>query len=694
MSGNSGAWGIAMWKDGRGDLLSAPEEGISIEGGDAIVPYLPTVPLGCLLLPPDGLGVPPVRSGDVAFAQRDGVVQFGDYYEPRILTFQVSVDGDGCPGCMPEVLDTFLSLNGTTPGRARTADKTPLDIVGDLDVRVEAALTDWTPAAVSTLIGKFNTIGNQRSWRFLVLTTGVLRLVWSVNGTSTVFTADSTVAPTVANGEALWVRVTLDVDNGAAGRTITFYTSTNGLDWTVLGAPVVQAGVTSIFSSTADLAVGAHTAGTTEPMTGKVYSAQVYRGIGGLLVASPQFDEQGVGTTQFQDAQGNLWTIVAPAVIAGVAASPAPLSARQKVSRLTEEWSRNCDGASLAIFSDCHNPDALDAEKVYNGPYIVHGRPRVAQVAWRRSDIGGADVTLRFDCEDAALRLITNSDVGQFWSGDHTADVEAGGDGGNMHPNYRLEGLTMTLNGGTFTDAHLASGGPDGGSYFNRNTIAANTSSPMVMDTTPTGTGAIAVVAGQSYTVSWWAQKSVAGGPTSRVNMRWFDAGGATISTIAGTNMTAALTWGRHSETFVAPVGAAFLMPTLAWSGTALVGQALDLAQIWVNEGIAASGPVEVEVVGTLCVFPVIHLFGPLTAPINVFYGPYQFVYNVDVVDSVTIDTRWGRANTITVDTTQNLSGNYTSPLDPGTHDFSITTADPTDTGEARIEWYNAVVSG
>src|SRR3546814_5733238 len=85
-----------------------------------------------------------------------------------------------------------------------------------------------------------------------------------------------------------------------------------------------------------------------------------------------------------------------------------------------------------------------------------------------------------------------------------------------MHPNYRLEGLTMTLQGGTFTDTELSAGGPDGGSYFNRNTVAANTSSPMTMATTPTGTGAIAVVAGQDYTVSWWAQKSVVGGPQTR----------------------------------------------------------------------------------------------------------------------------------------------------------------------------------
>ena len=99
MTGNSGAWGVVMWKDGRGGSIELPQEmGISLEGGDEIVPYLPTEPLGCLVEPPDGLGVPPVRSGDVAFAQRDGVVQFADYYEPRQITLQVIVKNDGCQG--------------------------------------------------------------------------------------------------------------------------------------------------------------------------------------------------------------------------------------------------------------------------------------------------------------------------------------------------------------------------------------------------------------------------------------------------------------------------------------------------------------------------------------------------------------------------------------------------------------------
>ena len=66
---------------------------------------------------------------------------------------------------------------------------------------------------------------------------------------------------------------------------------------------------------------------------------------------------------------------------------------------------------------------------------------------------------------------------------------------------------------------------------------------------------------------------------------------------------------------------------------------------------------------------------------------------DIGAFETVVVDTRWGRAANITVDTTQNLSGNYTTPLGPGTHDFSITTGDPADTGSARAIWQNAVVS-
>lgn len=466
MSGNSGAWGAVLWKDGYGG--SEPQaQGISLEGGDPVLPFLPSTVVGSLLLPPAGLGVPAIRSGDVAFAQRDGVVQFADYYEPRQITLTVLVQNDGCPGC---------------PG------------------------------------------------------------------------------------------------------------------------------------------------------------------------------------------------------------------ARQKVARLTQEWSRNCSGATLLLFSDCHDPAATEEEKIYLGPYLVHGRPRVADVVWERSNRGVARVTLRFDAADAQLLLADTPD-GSPWNAQHTIDADTNE---NLNgADYRLEGRTMSLNGATVNDNFFTEGAPDGGSYFSRQIIAANTTSPMAMDVTPSGLLAIPATPAASYMVSWWAQKSVVGGPTTRTNMAWYNAAGTIISTTSGTNMSAATAWGRHSQLFVAPALTAFMKPIVAWSGTALVGQVLDFAQVWVNTGVVATSPETIEIVGTLCVYPVIELFGDLTAPIVVNYGNHEFTYNEDIIgDVITIDTRWGRASDGFTDLTQNVSGDYSSPLEPGVHDVQMSSADPADTGSVRIEWANAVVSG
>jgi hypothetical protein len=209
-----------------------------------------------------------------------------------------------------------LLLTGVSPGRASTPDIAALDITGDLDVRVHAALDDWTPAANSALITKFLTTGNQRSWLFMVTTAGTLRLFWSETG-STSLSATSTIAPTVANGEALWVRCTLDVDNGAAGRDIRFYTSTDGVAWTQLGTTVTQAGTTSIFNSTAETVVGSNTNGTLDRLAGRVFSAEIRSGIDGTIVANPDFGAQLAGTTSFFDSTGKPWTVTYPGVIDG-----------------------------------------------------------------------------------------------------------------------------------------------------------------------------------------------------------------------------------------------------------------------------------------------------------------------------------------------------------------------------------------
>jgi hypothetical protein len=204
--------------------------------------------------------------------------------------------------------EAYFTLPGTSGNAIIGPDNASLDVTGDLEIGGKFALDDWTPATQQMLVAKYNSTGNQRSYLLGVdVTTGRLNLQWSADGTA-VISVFSTVAPTVANGDALWVKATLDVDNGAAGNTVTFYTSTNGTSWTQLGSAVVTAGTTSIFASTATLELGSRAGGTTSPLSGKIYKAFVRNGIGGPVVPSPSAGAWVAGgVTSFLDGEGNAW---------------------------------------------------------------------------------------------------------------------------------------------------------------------------------------------------------------------------------------------------------------------------------------------------------------------------------------------------------------------------------------------------
>lgn len=167
-------------------------------------------------------------------------------------------------------------LPGVTGNYMSVPDSAALDIVGDIDIRARVALDDWTPAAVSALVAKYVSTGDQRSYRLYVSADGKLHLAWSPNGTSpSVIDVASTVATGVTDGATKWVRATLDVDNGAVGNDVKFYTSDDGTAWTQLGTTVTTAGVTSIYAGTAPGEIGAYSGGTFPPQ-GRIFRAIIF----------------------------------------------------------------------------------------------------------------------------------------------------------------------------------------------------------------------------------------------------------------------------------------------------------------------------------------------------------------------------------------------------------------------------------
>ncbi|MBZ6250578.1 hypothetical protein KVH27_19620 [Streptomyces olivaceus] len=205
----------------------------------------------------------------------------------------------------------YLALPGGTT-RATTPHTGALGITGDIDIRLEATLEDWAPATETELCGKWE--DSTRGW-MLSHQGGNLRLWWSATGATSLF-ATSTAKLGAAPFSRLAVRATLDVNNGASGRTVTFYTApTMAGPWTQLGDPVVQAGTTAINLSTANLDIGAVWTITFADPVGRVYKAEVRNGIDGTVVANPDFTVQTLGATAFTDSAGRPWTLVGGASI-------------------------------------------------------------------------------------------------------------------------------------------------------------------------------------------------------------------------------------------------------------------------------------------------------------------------------------------------------------------------------------------
>lgn len=213
-----------------------------------------------------------------------------------------------------KVMDQPEEPNGT---RIYTADKASLDITGDIDVRWEMDMRS-TRNLDQFIVGKWLLSGDNRSWLAYVTDEGRIAFAHTTNGLfgTAVFAFSAAGVVPEAEGRRAY-RVTLDVNNGAGGKTWTWYTSDH-IDgtWTQVDTSTT-AGTTSIYSSSASLAVSAGANGDivvsgVYPFRGKLYAVRVYDGIGGTLVADfhPNEDAE-LGDTTWADtcASPNTWII-------------------------------------------------------------------------------------------------------------------------------------------------------------------------------------------------------------------------------------------------------------------------------------------------------------------------------------------------------------------------------------------------
>lgn len=241
--------------------------------------------------------------------------------------------------------------------RFTTPDAAVLDVTGDIDVRIDLTFEGDEPQS-QELIGKRAGAG-QISWYMLRNTAGGISFAWTTDGTTLKFYDGLERYPNRPD-RRIALRATLDVNNGLGGYTVTYYWApTIDSTWTQFDQEVTTAGTTSIFNSTAALEVGDLSDAISSPPIGKIHKAEVYNGIGGTLVANPDFRIQTVGASSFADTTSSprTWSKVGSAAI-----SDKKVRFTGQVSEWPVEWdeSGNDIWSTITAFGVLHQLEATD----------------------------------------------------------------------------------------------------------------------------------------------------------------------------------------------------------------------------------------------------------------------------------------------------------------------------------------------
>lgn len=208
-------------------------------------------------------------------------------------------------------LNSYVTIPGTNGNYVSTPDAAALDITGDIEIVVRVALTDWTSPNYGVFVCK-----NFSAYEFRHRDASAGELQAEFNSGVPVITSTGVPVGFTDNTPG-WIKLTMDVDNGAGGSTGRFYkaadSTTEPVSWTQLGTDKVTAGVLTITNSANQLGIGARHDGTLA-MAGRIYRAIVRSGIGGTTVADFNPNLWTSGTT-FVSSDGRTYTLNGTAAI-------------------------------------------------------------------------------------------------------------------------------------------------------------------------------------------------------------------------------------------------------------------------------------------------------------------------------------------------------------------------------------------
>jgi hypothetical protein len=206
----------------------------------------------------------------------------------------------------------WAETSGVSASHLSTPSSAGLDLSGDLDVRVDIAPEQWHTGTNVNIANRWDGTVNERGWSLQISMQGAPVLLWSTDGTAETIVTAAGLLP-AHNGQRMALRAVLDVDNGAGGYEVRFYTgidasATDESAWRLLGEPVVGSGTTSINNPDTAVAFGARPTSVNPGIAGRLFRMQLRDGINGPVLADADTSVAAVGAAGFEDAAGRTWT--------------------------------------------------------------------------------------------------------------------------------------------------------------------------------------------------------------------------------------------------------------------------------------------------------------------------------------------------------------------------------------------------
>lgn len=210
-----------------------------------------------------------------------------------------------------EGFDSKLSMVGVgTLNGLRILDHPAFDDLTDIDIRCEVNMADFAVPGPgqNTFMLKWGAGPSVDVFLFVLKSNGRLRFQFG-DGTTN-FTFDTAIAlPIFLNGTTIWLRVTLDLDDGAGNHVATFYYSQdNQVTWVQHDRQTQSPTLAGLADGSANWFWGRDLAGNNQ-FLGDLYRCTIHDGINGTLFMDVDLALIAPGTTSFADLGPNAFTV-------------------------------------------------------------------------------------------------------------------------------------------------------------------------------------------------------------------------------------------------------------------------------------------------------------------------------------------------------------------------------------------------